>query len=240
MKINLSFLEKQHQLSIDRPHYIRRLGYPKDYEVPEHIQESMDWAVDWYRENGNPWLQIYELDVTLKEGALFLNTNKTVAPKVYKRFQKHTVKKALLMASTAGNTVDEKTTELWLSDYPDRAFFLDTFAASVTEAIVSFAVDYIKDWTSQKNMQTLSRYSPGYPGWDLKEQFLLMDIIKNDFKKEIPIAISDTALLAPLKSQLSLIGIYYGEVNEKSIDTACAQCSFMDCSCKDKGMFIKI
>lgn len=240
MKINISFLGKQHQLSVDRPHYIRRLGYPKDYEVPEHIQESMDWAVDWYRKNGNPWLQIYELDVVLKDDNLFLNTNKTQAPKVFKRFQKYTVNKALLMASTAGNTVDKKTTELWSSDYPDRAFFLDTFAASVTEAIVSFAVDYIKDWTGQKNMQPLSRYSPGYPGWDLKEQFLLMDIIKNISKNPIPITISDTALLAPLKSQLSLIGIYKGETNEKSVDIECSQCSFMDCSCKDKGMFVKI
>jgi hypothetical protein len=132
-----------------------------------------------------------------------------------------------------------KTTELWASDYPDRAFFLDTFAASVTEAIVSFAVDYITDWTAQKNMQALSRYSPGYPGWDLNEQFLLMDIIEKDFAKEIPITISDTALLSPLKSQLSLIGIYTGEANEKSVDIVCAQCSFMDCSCKDKGMFIR-
>jgi len=239
MKINVSFLGKQHQLSIDRSHYIRRLGYPKDYEVPEHIQEFMDWATDWYRENGNPWLHIYELDVALEDGNLFLNTNKTEAPKVYKRFKKYDVKKALLMASTAGDTVDAKTTKLWASDYPDSAFFLDTFAASVTEAIVSFAVEYIKGWVEQKNMHTLSRYSPGYPGWDLKEQFLLMDIIEKDFVKEIPITISDTALLSPLKSQLSLIGIYKGETSEKLIDIACAQCSFMDCSCKDKGMFVK-
>ncbi len=122
MKINLSFLGKQHQLTIDRPHYIRRLGYPKDYEVPEHIQESMDWVVSWYQEHGKPWLQIYELDVSLKDENLFLNTNKTEAPKVYKRFEKYGVKKALLMASTAGATVDEKTTALW-SEEPDKAFF---------------------------------------------------------------------------------------------------------------------
>jgi len=240
MKINLSFLGKQHQLTIDKPHYIRRLGFPKDYEVPEHIQESMDWAADWYRKNGNPWLEIYELDVALEDGNLLLNKNKTEAPKIYKRFEKYGVKKALLIASTAGNTVDVKTTELWASDHPDRAFFLDTFAASVTEAIVSFAVDYIKDWTAQKNMKSLSRYSPGYPGWDLKEQFLLMNIIEKDFVKEIPITISDTTfLLSALKSQLSLIGIYQGENIEKSVEIECTQCSFMDCSCKDKGIFVR-
>ncbi len=86
----------------------------------------------------------------------------------------------------------------------------------------------------------MSRYSPGYPGWDLKEQFLLMDIILKYFDKEIPITISDTALLSPLKSQLSLVGIYNGGQNEKKIDIECMQCSFVDCSCKDKGMFVRI
>ncbi len=240
MEINISFLGKQHQLKIDRAHYIRRLGYPKDYEVPVEIEESMQWAVQWYKEHGNPWLQIYELDVALKNDALLLNTFQTQAQKVYKRFQKYDVKKAMLLASTAGDSVDEKTTALWSSDYPDRAFFLDIFAASVTEAIVSLAVAHIKEWTSQKNMNTLSRYSPGYPGWDLKEQFLLMDVIKELSKDSIPITISDTALLSPLKSQLSLIGIYHGDAREKHVEIECAQCSFMDCGCKEKGMFVKI
>jgi len=239
MEISLSFLEKNHQLDIDRSHYIRRLGYPKDYEVPEHIQKSMDWAAQWYQDNGNPWMQIYELDVVLEKEKIFLNTVETHAPKIYNRFYKYNVNKALLIVSTAGNLVDKKTAELWSSDEPDRSFFLDTFAASVTEALVSFGVDYINEWAAQKNRRSLSRYSPGYPGWDLKEQFLLMDIIKNIIDEEIPVTISDTALLTPLKSQLSLIGIYKGEVNDKSIAIECTTCNFMDCSCKDKGMFVR-
>ncbi len=240
MEINISFLGKQHQLNIDRSHYIRRLGCPKDYEVSEQIEKSMNWAAQWYQKNGNPWLQIYELDVHLEDDKLFLNTIETKAPKVVKRFQKHSVNKALLIASTAGDRVDEKTTQLWSSDYPDRSFFLDTYAASVTEAIVSFAVDYINGWTQQKKLKALSRYSPGYIGWNLKEQFLLIDIIKKTSKESIPISISDTALLSPLKSQLSLVGICKEELNKKPLEIECMQCNFMDCSCREKGMFVKI
>ena len=239
MKINLQFQDNLHQLTVDRQHYIRRLGYPKDYEVSEDIEESMQWASQWYQEHGNPWLHIYEVGINLKDEKLYLNGIETQAPKVYKRFKKYKVKKALLIASTAGENVDKKTMELWSLEYPDRAFFLGTYAASAAEVMGSFAVTYIKDWTKQKGMKSLSRYSPGYVGWDLKEQFLLMDIIQKETKEKVPITISDTALLAPLKSQLSLVGIYSGEKTEKQIDTECMQCNFIDCSCKDKGMFIK-
>ncbi len=240
MAIDLFFLEKGYKVEINRAHYIRRLGYPKGYEVPEEIDASMNWAVEWYQENGNPWMQIYELSVCLEDGKLTLNNIETQAPKVYKRFKKYGVKKALLIASTAGKRVDEKIAELWSSDYPDRAFFLDTYAASVTEAIVSFAVDYIDAWSLQKNKKALSRYSPGYPGWELKEQFRLMDIIEKLEEGNLPIAISDTALLAPLKSQLSLVGIHDGEKNEKLKYQECMECNFVDCACRGKGMFVKL
>ncbi len=239
MKINLLFQNKTLELAIDRPHYIRRLGYPKNYEVPEHVEESIQWAQQWYLENGNPWLGIYEVDVTYADEQLHLNNKRTEAPKVYKRFSKYGVQNAMLVASTAGGVVDDKTKELWSSDYPDRAFFLDCYAASVTEAVVTYGIEYIKQWAAQKGNKSLSRYSPGYPGWDLKNQFLLMDIISKDFQENIPITISDSALLAPLKSQLSLVGIHTNDKLEKPNNIACMQCSFMDCQCKDEEVFIK-
>ncbi len=239
MKINITFQDKTRQLSINRIHYIRRLGYPKNYEVPEPIEKSMQWAAKWYREKGDPWLHVCQVEVDLRNEKLYLHKKEIKAPKIFKRFQKHHVKKALLIASTAGIKVDEKTTAMWLSEYPDRAFFLGTFAASVAEAIVSFAIEYIRQWTAQKGMKALSRYSPGFPGWDLKEQFLLMEILQQESKGQIPITISDTALLTPVKSQLSLVGIYTGTQHKEQIDTECLQCNFMDCTCKDKGMFVK-
>lgn len=237
MNIELSFLGKQHQLKIDKAHFIRRLGYPKDYEVSEEIKQSMQKAVDWYNKNGTPWLAIFEVDVNLKDDKICLNNIEVHAPKVHKRFQKYSVRKALLIATTAGGNVDTKAAELWNSDLPDTAFFLETFAACVTETNINFAVEYIKNWTAQKGMNSLSRYSPGYPGWDLKEQFLLMDVISKT-NTIIPITINENALLSPLRSLLSLVGIYQGK-QEKEVSNECKQCNFIDCKCKDTTMFIK-
>ena len=239
MEVKLLHFGTEHALEIDEEHYIRRLGMPKDYDFSEDVEKSMAWAVKWYNENGNPWVQFYELDVRLEDGNLYLNERLVEAPKVYKRFKKYNVQKAMLIASTAGDSVDKKTANLWSSDYPDRSFFLDTYAASVTEAIVAFSVDEIKVWLEQKALNSLARYSPGYPGWGLKGQILLMDIINSIETQKIPITVSETALLNPLKSQLSLIGIYEGEKQNETIEIECLQCTFMDCNCRTKGIFIK-
>lgn len=233
MKVNLPFLGKEHEIEIDKDHYIRRLGMPKDHDVPEHVAEGMEWAIEWYKNNGNPWMNIYELDVRLDNEQLYLNGHLTQAPKVYKRFEKYGVKKAMLVLSTAGDKVDTETTALWSSDYPDRSFFLDTYAASVTEAIVTFAIQQIKEWAERKELDALSRYSPGYPGWELKEQILLMDIINQVSADKVPVVALETALLTPLKSQLSLVGIHTGEKKEKPIEIACMECTFMDCKCNN-------
>jgi len=237
MKVDFNFLGEQHSFEIERSHYLRRLGFPKDYDVPDHIQESMDWSSQWYFENGNPWLHVYELIVDLKNDQISLNKKETIAPKVYKRFKKYHVEKAMLIAATAGDKVDDETKDLWSTDFPDRAFFLETYASCVTESLVEFAAGQIKYWADQKRENVLSRYSPGYPGWELKEQNILMEIIEGI--SEIPINISETSLLQPLKSQLSLVGIYQGELKEKSIKIECMQCTFNNCTCRKKEMYIK-
>jgi hypothetical protein len=241
MKVAIQFLGKQHILEINKSHYMRRLGFPKDYELPEQAQENIDWSAQWYSENGTPWLHIYELPVGLENGKLSLNNTFTEAPKVYKRFEKHQVKKAMLIAATAGEKVDLESTELWSSDTPDKAFFLETYASCVTESLVEFAVDSIKSWAEKKQEHALARYSPGYPGWELSEQQTLMKIIK-EVSEELPITISETSLLQPLKSQISLVGIHkIKELSQKSeIKIECMECIFNDCACSKKESYIKI
>lgn len=241
MKVVIDLLGKQHELEIDKSHYMRRLGFPKDYELPEQAQENMDWSAKWYAENGNPWLQIFELKVGLENGKLILNNIATEAAKVFKRFEKHQVEKAMLIATTAGEKVDAESTELWSSDTPDKAFFLETYAACVTESLVAFAVDSIKNWAVNKNEHALARYSPGYPGWELKEQQTLMKIIQ-EVADELPISISETSLLLPLKSQISLVGIHeIEELSQKSeIKIECMECTFNNCACSRKESYVKI
>jgi len=222
-------LQKDVNISVADERFFRRLGYPSDYDPPMHVEEIMDWTRAWYSEHGNPWVGFTELTIRLEEEKLFFNNVLIVSPKLFKRYKKHSVQKAILVASTAGNHADVKCKELWAEDITDQSFFLDAYAASFAEALIAHAAQAIKEWASKKGLQTLSRYSPGYPGWALQEQQKLIQLVQNQHNN-IPIQINESSILSPQKSQLSVIGLYQG-AEEKIIEPACKNCSLLDCAC---------
>lgn len=232
--MNIEIDNKKHELVVDQEHFMRRLGFPSDYELPEHMEETMEMTTTWYEEHGQPWLGIYEIDVTIDGEEVRFDEELVESEKIYKRFVKYGVNKAVIILATAGLKSDERIKELW-EDYPDQSFFLDAYAASVTESIVNFAVDYIKSWSTLKGQKSLSRYSPGYIGWNLTQQKVLMDAIMKK-QDNIPVELTDSALLFPLKSQISVVGLHNKDVDQKKIEMVCSTCSFMKCSCREKHL----
>lgn len=225
----MRILEREININIPDERFFRRLGYPSDYDPPMHVEELMDWSRTWSKENGNPWVGFTELDVRIEKDELFFNNLPIDSPKLLKRYKKHQVQKAILIASTAGDKADTKCKQLWADDITDQSFFLDAYTASFAEALIAHAAQAIKEWASKKGLQTLSRYSPGYPGWALQEQQKLIQLVQNQHNN-IPIQINESSILSPQKSQLSVIGLYQG-AEEKVIEPACKNCSLLDCAC---------
>jgi len=225
----MKILEKNINIKVSDERFFRRLGYPSNYDPPMHVEELMDWSKQWFAQNGNPWVGFVELEVRIKNDELFFNDVAIDSPKLLKRYKKHQVKKAILVASTAGNLADIKCKELWADDITDQSFFLDAYTASFAEALIAQAAESIKEWAQKKGLHALSRYSPGYTGWPLKEQQKLMQLTKNqDFTN--PIQINESSILSPQKSQMSVIGLYEGE-ETREIEPACKSCSLLDCAC---------
>lgn len=217
---------KKINIEISNEQYFRRLGYPTDYDPPEHVKELIDWTKLWFEENGNPWNGFYEINVRCEADKLYFNETKINSPKLLKRYQKHQVQKAVLIANTAGDKVDEKVKELWADDISDQSFFLDTYASAYTERMAAKAVDAIRGWANKKGLKDLSRFSPGYPGWELNDQHQLMKVIGQN----TPIKVLESSLLTPKKSQLSVIGLYRGAA-VKEVEAECMRCSLLNCRC---------
>lgn len=229
----MRILKQDVNITVPDEHFFRRLGYPSSYDPPEHVEELMVWTKDWFANHANPWVGFTELDVRIADEKLFFNNTPIYSPKLLKRYQKHKVQKAILIASTAGDQADIKCKELWDEDITDQSFFLDAYTASFAEALVSFSAQAIKDWAAKKGLQTLSRYSPGYPGWPLEEQQKLMQLTKNQHIST-PIQINESSILSPQKSQISVLGLYVGEPS-KDVEPACQTCSLLDCACLKKN-----
>lgn len=235
--MKIEFQNKSYNIEINHEHLMRRLGFPMDYELPDHMQETLDLIKEWYDKNGEPWLGIYEIKIGLENEILTFNGRDIDSEKIYKRFKKHEVKNGCIILATAGEKTDLRIKELW-EDYPDESFFLDAYASSVTESLIHFSVEYIKEWSELKGLYSLARYSPGYIGWDLNQQQLLMQLV-TELDANIPIKVMESSLLYPLKSQISVIGLHENGDQHNEIKPECATCSFLDCSCR-KNNLLKI
>ncbi len=216
-------------INVTNEAFFKRLGYPTDYDPPEHVEELMDWAKDWFAENGNPWMNVFEVKVDVHKENLIFDKVIIDSPKLWKRYQKHNVKNAVIIVITAGDKVDQKVKELWEDDISDQSFFLESYAAAYVETWVANTSAIIKKWAVKKGLNALSRFSPGYPGWDLTDQHNLMQVIVNQ-NMNIPIHVMESSLLVPKKSQLSVMGIYQGE-EVMEVDSECKGCSLLDCAC---------
>lgn len=222
-------LEKNINISVSDEQFFRRLGYPTTYDPPFHVEELMDWTKDWFAKQANPWVGFTELDIRITNDELFFNDTSIYSPKLLKRFKKYRVQKGILIASTAGDQTDKKSKALWDEDITDQSFFLDAYATSFAEALIAHSAQAIKDWAAKKGLQTLSRYSPGYPGWPLEEQQKLMQLTKEQHPNT-PIGINESSILSPQKSQISIIGLFEGEAITE-VEPACKTCSLLDCAC---------
>lgn len=222
-------------IAVTNERFFRRLGYPADYEPSEYVEELMDSAKEWYKKNGNPWSGFYEVNVEIEIEKLYFSGVAIDSPKLLKRYKKHTVKKAVIIATTAGEQVDEKVRQLWAEDVTDEAFFLDAYSAAYAEAMIATGASIISKWAKKKGLNALSRFSPGYPGWQLEDQHQLMAVISRGNSDRIPIQVLESSLLTPKKSQFSVIGLYAGE-EVREVEPACVRCSLLDCRCG--GIFL--
>ena len=80
----------------------------------------------------------------------------------------------LVLAVSAGREVAAETRRLWASDRPDEAFFLDRFAAAVTEALVLSAAGGVCRDASRAGETLLPPLSPGCGRFEIGDQHRLM------------------------------------------------------------------
>ena len=103
------------------------------------------------------------------------------------------------MAVGAGPSVSAEIQRLWNAERPDEAFFLNAAAAATAEQLLLRARKSICDWAEPTGLAALSQESPGYDGWDLGDQFALLDLLAA--QPAWPSAASSAVLTRPSLSQ---------------------------------------
>jgi hypothetical protein len=233
MNAPLEFLDTQPDVDVLESEYKRLLGFPAAYILEDRSRELADWARDWYAKHGRPWIYARQMPFELGDANVRLNGTSLTSKRLRDQLHEADATEAVLTAISAGAECEEKARELWLEGKPDEYFFLEIYGSAVVEHLVTRAGARLCAWAESRGAAILPHYSPGYSGWDVRDQRGLFDAICHGPTQRFPreIRVLDSGMLQPKKALLAVFGCTnrLDKVRNLAALIPCENCSFSPC-----------
>lgn len=150
---------------------------------------------------------ILDMDVQEDKGLIQLqDENLTEHFEVGKIITKQlaTSEKGVVFACTAGKGIREKYDYYTQQQDFLHAYLVDLLGTISVENAMDKIQSALQDDMKSKGLNITNRYSPGYCGWNVKEQHQLFRFLPNNY---CGISLTETALMIPIKSVSGIIGI---------------------------------
>lgn len=112
--------------------------------------------------------------------------------------------KIAVFACTAGPGIKKEYDRHIREKDPLKAFLVDTLGTVAVEKAMDMIHESVKSELMSDGLHCTNRYSPGYCGWDVSEQFKLWKFLPESY---CGITLTDSALMLPIKSISGIIGI---------------------------------
>ncbi len=227
----IEFLDTEPDVRVDEAEYIRLLGFPREYVLEGRALELANWAPEWYRAHGRPWIYA-------RRSARFATGPDSIqvdgvtlkSEHVRRMLERAGAHMVMITAVSAGPEIDERAQQAWLEERPDEYFFLETFGSAVVEHLTAAAGARLCEWAEREGLAVLPHYSPGYPEWDVADQAPLFSLFR---REALPGALEvlDSGMLRPKKSLLAMFGItrHTERVRRLSELVPCEGCSYGPC-----------
>ncbi len=129
---------------------------------------------------------------------------------------------------TAGQGIESWSREKTRSGDPLLGYIIDLLGSEVVESAMDLMQDEIEVEMETQGYHITNRYSPGYCGWQVKEQQKLFSLFPENF---CGISLSESSLMIPIKSVSGIIGIGR-EVRKMAY--SCKICDVKNCIYRDR------
>lgn len=224
-------LDTQPDINVLEAEYNRLLGFPAHYVPEGRVRELADAARHWYAENGSPWVYAREAAVETANGTLRIEGTEFSSKRLHDQLIEAEATKALLVAVSAGKACEEKAQQLWQEGKPDEYFFMEVYGSAVVEHLITTTGARLCAWAAEHGMAVLPHYSPGYSGWEIRDQPGLFDLIRQGKDLAETIEVMASGMLRPKKSLLAVLGITERLDLVRSLAklSPCESCSFPSC-----------
>ncbi len=100
--------------------------------------ELVQWAEDWYREHGRPWIyarQVASLEIA--NGKVHVEGAPLHGPELKERLKRSHAHGTVLVALGADPEAEREAARHWREERPEEYFFLETYASAVVEHLTT-------------------------------------------------------------------------------------------------------
>jgi len=197
------------------------MGY-KEHIPSSEILSKIRLLINEAVSKCNPTYSYYIYDGCC--GKSFLHCDKLIfdTGKIITHSLKGSERFAVFVAS-AGTLFQQWLEELEQSSDIVNHYIADCIGSEIAEATADFMQNQLENECREKGFAISNRYSPGYCGWDVKEQHKLFSLLGND---TCGITLKESGLMYPIKSVSGVIGIGK-EIKRK--EYGCKQCNYKHC-----------
>jgi hypothetical protein len=216
---------------------LRRLvGLPRGRDLDGVLRSRAEAARDWYAANGTPFAASQRVAVeglSASEVRLAGGTE-LQSPGLAEALRDASGHAVLVVAVSAGREVAEEARRLWAGDRPDEAYFLDRFAAAVTEALVLWVSGGACREFSSAGETLLPPQSPGCGRFELGDQRKLLLLlggggVSDERLRLGSVEVLTSGALDPQHSLLAVLGVTRKHIAVTTPEDLCRACELEPC-----------
>jgi hypothetical protein len=188
----------------------RHLGLPPCAELDEKLLSLVDQARTTYRHSGEPWSRVRLVAIErISDDTIHLEDERRFVSAFLAGGLQNAKAHAIVAAAiSAGTQVDAIIDELWKTNRPDEAMFLNAYSIAIVEHLRWKIGAHLRDRFQMDGLTLLPHYSPGYDGWSLSDQAQLHGLLsRHDNGDVMPIELLPSGGMRPSKSTLLIYGL---------------------------------
>jgi hypothetical protein len=223
--------------SVSERELVRLLGLPRGRRLEGDLAERAERARAWYAARGRPFVATRAVAIReLRRDSVHLEDGTELRSALLAdRLREGAAHGLVALGASAGREVDDEVKRLWADERPDEAYFLDRFAAVVTERLVFWAAGEVCRASESAGETLLPHLSPGCGHWDLADQHRVMALLTGaptdgpTPPRLGPLELLASGALRPPHSVLAVLGVTRTRASLAPEDL-CRACDLAPCA----------
>lgn len=176
------------------------------HNYPSFLDEAIQFSLDIITRSAKPkggFVILTGEQIVFGKNSISIQNVVLDSEKIISRYFKNAQSLAIMLA-TIGEEPERISRKLISEGDPLTGYILDSVASLAVEKTADLVERNLNEIINSENLCTTNRYSPGYCGWNVSDQYKLFTFLSKEF---CGIVLNESAMMIPVKSISAIVGI---------------------------------